>query len=156
MKNYKIILAALCFICIFSCSKTETKKSIKYKDGVYKSFANIKDDWGGTAEVEIKIEEGKIVECTFLCYEKNGNLKGPEYGKVDGVIKNNTASAVKLLFFPFYAPHLRFLPKRSVCENFFRYGLPVRCKANRRLSPASTTALQFSCPKIAAGLKASK
>ena len=88
MKNYKIILAALCFICIFSCSKTETKKSIKYKDGVYKSFANIKDDWGGTAEVEIKIEEGKIGECTFLSYEKNGNLKGPEYGKVDGVIKN--------------------------------------------------------------------
>ena len=88
MKNYKIILAALCFICIFSCSKTETKKSIKYKDGVYKSFANIKDDWGGTAEVEIKIEEGKIVECTFLSYEKNGKLKGPEYGKVDGVIKN--------------------------------------------------------------------
>ena len=88
MKNYKIILVALCFICIFSCSKTETKKSIKYKDGVYKSFANIKDDWGGTAEVEIKIEEGKIVECTFLSYEKNGNLKGPEYGKVDGVIKN--------------------------------------------------------------------
>ena len=88
MKNYKIILVALCFICIFSCSKTETKKSVKYKDGVYKSFANIKDDWGGTAEVEIKIEEGKIVECTFLSYEKNGNLKGPEYGKVDGVIKN--------------------------------------------------------------------
>ena len=88
MKNYKIILVALCFICIFSCSKTETKKSIKYKDGVYKSFANIKDDWGGTAEVEIKIEDGKIVECTFLSYEKNGNLKGPEYGKVDGVIKN--------------------------------------------------------------------
>ncbi len=88
MKTYKIILAALCFICIFSCSKTETKKSIKYKDGVYKSFANIKDDWGGTAEVEIKIKEGKIVECTFLSYEKNGNLKGPEYGKVDGVIKN--------------------------------------------------------------------
>ena len=88
MKNYKIILAALCFICIFSCSKTETKKSIKYKDGVYKSFANIKDDWGGTAEVEIKIEEGKIVECTFLSYEKDGKLKGPEYGKVDGVIKN--------------------------------------------------------------------
>ena len=88
MKNYKIILVALCFICIFSCSKTETKKSIKYKDGVYKSFANIKDDWGGTAEVEIKIEEGKIVECTFLSYEKNGKLKGPEYGKVDGVIKN--------------------------------------------------------------------
>jgi len=23
-----------------------------------------------------------------LSYEKNGNLKGPEYGKVDGVIKN--------------------------------------------------------------------
>ena len=88
MKNYKIILVALCFICIFSCSKTETKKSVKYKDGVYKSFANIKDDWGGTAEVEIKIEDGKIVECTFLSYEKNGNLKGPEYGKVDGVIKN--------------------------------------------------------------------
>ncbi|UTY33549.1 FMN-binding protein [Treponema putidum] len=88
MKNYKIIFFALCVICIFSCSKTETKKSIKYKDGVYKSFANIKDDWGGTAEVEIKIEEGKIVECTFLSYEKNGNLKGPEYGKVDGVIKN--------------------------------------------------------------------
>ena len=88
MKNYKIILVALCFICIFSCSKTETKKSVKYKDGVYKSLANIKDDWGGTAEVEIKIEDGKIVECTFLSYEKNGNLKGPEYGKVDGVIKN--------------------------------------------------------------------
>ncbi|MGI5084432.1 FMN-binding protein [Treponema putidum] len=88
MKNYKIIFFALCVICIFSCSKTETKKSIKYKDGVYTALSSIKDDWGGTAEVKIKIEEGKIVECTFLSYEKNGNLKGPEYGKVDGVIKN--------------------------------------------------------------------
>ncbi|UTC76197.1 FMN-binding protein [Treponema sp. OMZ 792] len=88
MKHYKIILAALCVTCIFSCSKPETKKTVKYKDGVYKALSGLKDDWGGTAEVEIKVENNKIVECTFLSYEKNGNLKGPDYGKTDGVIKN--------------------------------------------------------------------
>lgn len=88
MKNYKSILFVIFIICIFSCSKTEPKKPVTYKDGVYKALSNLQDDWGGTAEVEIKIENGKITECTFLSYEKNGNLKDDDYGKVDGVIKN--------------------------------------------------------------------
>ena len=89
VKMYKIILFSVFIIGICSCSKNnEPVQHITYKDGVYKAFSSIKDDWGGTAEVEIHIKNNQITECIFISYEKNGNVKGSEYGKVDGVIKN--------------------------------------------------------------------
>ena len=89
-----LALAAFCFA---GCSKNEgaaqqtgqpAQAAVRYKDGVYKAVSGIKDDWGGYAEVTITVKDGKIVDCEFLSYEKDGTLKDEDYGKTDGVIKN--------------------------------------------------------------------
>ncbi|MFC2616224.1 MAG: FMN-binding protein [Treponema sp.] len=94
------ITLALAAFCFAGCSKNEgtaqqvgqsvqeTQTAVRYKDGVYKAVSGIKDDWGGNAEVTITIKDGKITDCEFLSYEKDGTLKGEDYGKTDGVIKN--------------------------------------------------------------------
>lgn len=99
MKLNKIIVLRMVFavlvpcVFLFSCEKKE--KSVKkekvpvvYVDGTYSAVSEIKDDWGGYAEIKVVIKDGKIAECEFLGYEKNGMLKDENYGKVDGVIKN--------------------------------------------------------------------
>lgn len=91
MKMYKTVFFACLVLSVFSCSKEkmrETPRSITYKDGAYKAASSIKDDWGGTAEVEIRVTDGKITECVFFSYEKDGSLKDENYGKTDGIIKN--------------------------------------------------------------------
>ena len=94
------ITLALAAFCFAGCSKNEgtaqqvgqsaqeTQTAVRYKDGVYKAVSGIKDDWGGNAEVTITVKDGKIVDCEFLSYDKDGTLKGEDYGKTDGVIKN--------------------------------------------------------------------
>ena len=94
------IALALAAFCFAGCSKNEgaaqqagqseqeTQTVVRYKDGVYKAVSGIKDDWGGNAEVTITIKDGNIIDCEFLSYDKDGMLKGEDYGKTDGVIKN--------------------------------------------------------------------
>ena len=94
------ITLALAAFCFAGCSKNEgtaqqagqsaqeTQTAVRYKDGVYKAVSGIKDDRGGNAEVTITVKDGKIVDCEFLSYDKDGTLKGEDYGKTDGVIKN--------------------------------------------------------------------
>lgn len=90
MKKYFILLFVFA-IFLFSCAKKEESVKedlIRYIDGTYTATASIKDDWGGSAEVEIVVKDGRITSCIFSSYEENGKLKDSEYGKVDGVIKN--------------------------------------------------------------------
>ena len=99
LRIFTIILALAAF-CFAGCSKNEgtaqqtgqsaqeTQTAVRYKDGIYKAVSGIKDDWGGNAEVTITVKDGKITDCEFLSYEKDGTLKGEDYGKTDGVIKN--------------------------------------------------------------------
>ena len=98
MKNS--IMLFLTFVCIFfafSCEKKEDKdkntnstqtNSIAYVDGKYEAIPSIKDDWGGSAKVELTIKGGKITSCAFYSYEADGKLKDADYGKVGGEIKN--------------------------------------------------------------------
>lgn len=90
MKKLLLLMFA-CTILLFSCAKKEKvaeEASACYIDGTYKATSRIKDDWGGSADVEIVIKDGKITSCVFTSYEENGKLKDADYGKVDGVIKN--------------------------------------------------------------------
>ena len=89
-----LALAAFCFA---GCNKNKdaaqqsgqsVQAAVRYKDGVYKAISGIKDDWGGNAEVTITVKDGKIIDCEFLSYGKDGTIKGEDYGKIDGVIKN--------------------------------------------------------------------
>ena len=90
MKKSLILLFAFAVL-FFSCQKKEEaqkESSICYIDGTYKATASIKDEWGGSAEVEIVVKDGRITSCVFTSYEEDGKLKDSDYGKVDGVIKN--------------------------------------------------------------------
>lgn len=64
-----------------------------YKDGVYtgKSSVYTGDEEGngnGYGEVTITVKDNAITACEFKTYEENGTLKGDDYGKIDGEIKN--------------------------------------------------------------------
>ena len=64
-----------------------------YKDGTYtgKSAVYTGDEEGngnGYGEVTITVKDNKITSCDFKTYEENGTLKGDDYGKIDGEIKN--------------------------------------------------------------------
>ncbi|MBR6873416.1 MAG: FMN-binding protein [Ruminococcus sp.] len=80
-------VAASSALCLCSCgSKT-------YKDGTYTArsaeFTEEQDGGGsGYGEVELTISGGKITSCTFKTYELDGTLKGEDYGKENGEIKN--------------------------------------------------------------------
>lgn len=89
----KFILLFLCVLTIFSCTKKEEQEStsdslVHYVDGIYKATSSVKDDWGGSAEVEIVVKDGRITSCVFTSYDADGKLKDGDYGKIDGVIKN--------------------------------------------------------------------
>jgi len=70
---------------LFSCAKKDVPT---YIDGNYTATPSIKDNWGGSAKVEIIVKDGKIVSCKFESYEKDGKLKDDDYGKENGEIKN--------------------------------------------------------------------
>lgn len=69
-------------------SEQQAQAAGMYKDGAYSAQSDMKDDWGGYGEARITITGGKITGCEFLSYEKDGKLKGEDYGKTNGVIKN--------------------------------------------------------------------
>ncbi len=81
-----LMTASVCAGCGGSESRT-------YKDGTYtgKSAVFTGDEEGngnGYGEVTITVKDNKITACEFKTYEENGTLKGGDYGKIDGEIKN--------------------------------------------------------------------
>jgi major membrane immunogen (membrane-anchored lipoprotein) len=58
-----------------------------YKDGVYTGRSGA-DDTGAWGEATVTIEEGRVVGCNFVVYQKDGVAKGEDYGKVNGEISN--------------------------------------------------------------------
>jgi major membrane immunogen (membrane-anchored lipoprotein) len=58
-----------------------------YRDGVYNGRSG-EDDTGAWGEVTITIEEGKITACDFITREKDGTIKGEDYGKINGEISS--------------------------------------------------------------------
>ena len=79
IQTVAIVAAAGIF---FSCAKAPA-----YKDGTYTAVSE-KDDWGGWADVSITVQDKKIVDCSFVSYDKNGVVKDKTYGMQDGQIKN--------------------------------------------------------------------
>jgi major membrane immunogen (membrane-anchored lipoprotein) len=58
-----------------------------YKDGVYAGKSG-EDDTGAWGEVTITIAGGQISDCRFITRQKDGTVKGENYGKVNGEIAN--------------------------------------------------------------------
>jgi major membrane immunogen (membrane-anchored lipoprotein) len=72
-----IILAAA----LVSCGKTH------YRDGTFSGKSGT-DDTGAWGEVSVTVQNGVITGCVYATYGKDGTVKGPDYGKVNGEISN--------------------------------------------------------------------
>jgi major membrane immunogen (membrane-anchored lipoprotein) len=77
----KYFLPALLILLLTGCGKT-----VLY-DGVYSDRSEA-DDTGAYGEVQLTIAEGKITDCRFVTWQKDGTIKDADYGKVNGEISN--------------------------------------------------------------------
>jgi major membrane immunogen (membrane-anchored lipoprotein) len=57
------------------------------KDGVYEGASGV-DDTGAWGEARITVREGRVAACAFSTWEKDGAVKGEDYGKINGEISN--------------------------------------------------------------------
>lgn len=90
-----VLPAALCCLLLAGCGGTKS-----YRDGTYtgKSSVYTVGDLGGDEDADeaangygvvvLTIQGGKIAACDFTTYEEDGTLKGDDYGKIDGEIRN--------------------------------------------------------------------
>jgi major membrane immunogen (membrane-anchored lipoprotein) len=85
MRN-KWFLTAGVFFAALVLSASCAKQS--YRDGVYTARSG-PDDTGAWGEITITIEDGRVTDCGFLTFQKDGSVKGEDYGKVNGVISNH-------------------------------------------------------------------
>ncbi|MDR1986746.1 MAG: FMN-binding protein [Treponema sp.] len=58
-----------------------------YRDGTYTGTSSL-DDTGAYGEVSLTVAVGKIQQCRFVAWQKDGTLKDEHYGKVNGEISN--------------------------------------------------------------------
>jgi major membrane immunogen (membrane-anchored lipoprotein) len=58
-----------------------------YKDGVYTGRSGA-DDTGAYGEVTLTITGGKVTDCRFSTWQKDGTIKDGDYGKVNGEVSN--------------------------------------------------------------------
>ncbi|MDR1317580.1 MAG: FMN-binding protein [Spirochaetales bacterium] len=78
----KYLIAAAALVIIFAgCG------SASYRDGEYSALSG-KDERGAYAEVTLTIRGGKVTDCVFLTWQKDGSVKDEDYGKVNGEISN--------------------------------------------------------------------
>ncbi len=90
----KSVLAAVAVVLTAGVITGCGGKSVSYKDGTYEAQSSVyenddgTDDGNGYGVVSVTIKDGKIADCTFTTYEKDGTLKDEEYGKEDGRIAN--------------------------------------------------------------------
>jgi major membrane immunogen (membrane-anchored lipoprotein) len=60
-----------------------------YRDGVYTGRSG-EDDTGAWGEVTVTIGEGKVQSCEFVTWQRDGTVKGEDYGKINREISNQT------------------------------------------------------------------
>jgi major membrane immunogen (membrane-anchored lipoprotein) len=77
----KYCLTALLILLLAGCGKSVLN------DGVYSGRSGA-DDTGAYGEVRLTVAEGKIADCRFVTWQKDGTTKGGDYGKVNGEISN--------------------------------------------------------------------
>ena len=88
MRKAGLVAAALLAICLTACGETN------YTDGTYQGrSADYVSEEGeeagnGYGIVNLTISGGQITACEYQTYELDGTLKGEDYGKENGEIKN--------------------------------------------------------------------
>jgi major membrane immunogen (membrane-anchored lipoprotein) len=79
----KIFFVCLFLIVLFLAG---CRKAV-YTDGVYAGKSG-EDDTGAWGEVSLTIREGKLSDCSFVTWQKDGTVKDENYGKINGEISN--------------------------------------------------------------------
>ena len=80
MKTAGLFLCVVCLV-MAGCGKASLK------DGVYEGSSG-PDESGAWGEVNVTVREGKVAACAFITREKDGTIKGENYGKINGEISN--------------------------------------------------------------------
>ncbi|MDR1419092.1 MAG: FMN-binding protein [Treponema sp.] len=90
MKNVKagplaggIIVLLVCAVFFSGCG------GASYRDGTYAGRSG-EDDTGAWGEVSVVVSGGRITDCTFVTWQKDGTVKDEDYGKVNGEISNRS------------------------------------------------------------------
>ncbi|MDR0409975.1 MAG: FMN-binding protein [Spirochaetaceae bacterium] len=86
MNERKLYPACLLIISAFLLFPVSCGKHV-YEDGVYTGKSGT-DDRGAWGEAVITIKDGRIAGCQFTTLQKDGTVKGEDYGKVNGEISN--------------------------------------------------------------------
>jgi major membrane immunogen (membrane-anchored lipoprotein) len=85
------IHSALCtlvvLVVLLAAAVIANCKGPSYRDGVYEG-ASGPDDTGAWGEISVTVREGKVAACAFITREKDGTVKGEDYGKINGEISN--------------------------------------------------------------------
>jgi major membrane immunogen (membrane-anchored lipoprotein) len=79
-----VVIAALILLC---CAAISGCGKAVLKDGVF-TGASGADDKGDYGEVRVTIAAGKVTDCSFVTWQKDGTPKAADYGKVNGEIAN--------------------------------------------------------------------
>ena len=77
----------LCVVGFFALALLAACEKGGYKDGVYTGRSSA-DDTGAWGEVSLTITAGRVSDCQFITRQKDGTIKGEDYGKVNGEISN--------------------------------------------------------------------
>jgi len=97
-KWLSVMLSALMAIVFVGCAHEETKDTSShdhqatahtttYKDGTYTGTSGT-DILGGTGELTVTIQNGKITQAEYKGIHKDGTVKDIDYGKTNGKIEN--------------------------------------------------------------------
>jgi major membrane immunogen (membrane-anchored lipoprotein) len=57
------------------------------KDGTFTARSGLDDD-GAWGEVTVTIAEGKVADCRFVTWLRDGTIKAEDYGRINGEISN--------------------------------------------------------------------
>lgn len=80
MKKRSIFVLCLC-LTLAGCGSGYTDGTYEAKSSLYEGDASQNIPGGDYGIVKLRIENGKIAECTYEMYDPDGVLKGDEYGK---------------------------------------------------------------------------
>ncbi|MDR1067410.1 MAG: FMN-binding protein [Clostridiales bacterium] len=65
----------------------EASGDIAYRSGTYVGISG-EDDQGAYGEATVTIDAGKITDCKFVSWQKDGTVKDEDYGKINDEISN--------------------------------------------------------------------
>jgi major membrane immunogen (membrane-anchored lipoprotein) len=89
IREHRPVILAMLLISLTAivCASCSGGGDVKYEDGTYTGQSS-EDENGAYGEVTIVVKDGVIEDCEYVTWQKDGTIKGEDYGKVNGEIDN--------------------------------------------------------------------